>query len=655
MNKKDFITMKTFNHTFRFKGLSLALLPVYLCAALVLASCQDLMETDSNRQIFDPALDQKTDSIFYTLGILKGVQQAIDQYVLVGEMRGDLTTTNQYTETALRELYNFSYDGTNKYDSAYVWYRIINNCNYYVAHRDTTLMTGSRYVARSEYAQALSIRAWAYMQLAKTYGSVPFFTYPVTSISEAEQASKGEKKDLRGIVDALAPELQKFSGIAVPTYGTIDAGKTNAGDQKDVSTQKTMFPVDLVLGDMFLETNQYEKAAESYWKYIRDNRLNTTKRLAVATRNYTYPNHETYPSDMSQIEGISDWNDIFKISGPTDVITYVPMGVNKLRGTTTNLPKLFGWDYYTTSVDTTAIQNGTSYYNASTQYVLERQIDPSDAYMNLCNSQYYYYKPAGSTTSSRTVTAIQLGDVRRQVTLKSVTKSDSTFYMMAKYKSGNINIYRTGVVYLRLAEALNRMGYPDAAFAILKDGIGDGQLSSAAYTTDTLGNYISGYVRDTTYTMLETTVPFLSDAYYSYFSRTLGSSLNNASTYNYGIHARGCGEAVEGPYSGYQYSTEIVKKRIQLGNLDTDEVVDSTFLFGPAAIDAVEDLICDEYALESAFEGNRFGDLTRIARHKNASEFGGANYGGQWLANKLAFKHPAIDLTQEKNWYMPYR
>lgn len=646
--------MKTFNHTFRFKGLGLALLPVYLCAALVFSSCQDMMETDSDRQIFNPELDQKTDSIFYTLGILKGVQQAIDQYVLVGEMRGDLTATNQYTETDLRELYNFSYDGTNKYDSAYVWYRIINNCNYYVAHRDTTLMTGSRYVARSEYAQALSIRAWAYVQLAKTYGSVPFFTYPVTSISEAEMASKGDKKDLRGIVDALAPELEKFSGITVPTYGQVDAGKTNAGTTKNVETRLTMFPVDLVLGDMYLETNQYEKAANSYWTYIRDNHLNTTKCMQTPSRFYTYPNHETYPSDIASSGTYNPWSFIFSVSSPSDVITYVPMAVNKLSGTTTNLPKLFGWDYYTTDVDTTKINTGQTSYNASTQYVLERQIDPSDAYLNLCNSQYYYYKPAGSSTSSRTVTAIQLGDMRRQSTLNSVTKSDSTFFVMTKYEGGNVNIYRKGTVYLRLAEALNRMGYPDAAFAVLKDGIGDGQLTSAAYTTDTLGNYVSGYVRDTTYTMLKTQVPFLSDAYYSYFSRTLGSSLNDAYLYNFGIHSRGCGESVEGPYSGYQYSTEILKKRFELGNYD-GEAIDSTFLYGPAAIDAVEDLICDEYALESAFEGNRFGDLTRIARHKNASQFGGANYGGQWLAKKLAFKHPAIDLTQENNWYMPYR
>ena len=63
-------------------------------SAAALTACEDMFETDSDRQIFDPALDQKTDSMFYTLGILKGLQQLADQYVMTGEMRGDLTATN---------------------------------------------------------------------------------------------------------------------------------------------------------------------------------------------------------------------------------------------------------------------------------------------------------------------------------------------------------------------------------------------------------------------------------------------------------------------------------------------------------------------------------------------------------------------------------
>ena len=224
--------------------------------AAALTACSDMFETDSDRQIFDPALDQKTDSMFYTLGMLKGLQMLADQYVMVGEMRGDLTATNSYTEMDLRQLADFSADASNKYDSAYVYYRVINNCNYFIAHRDTTLRTGSRLVAIPEYAEALAVRAWAYLQLAKNYGSVPFFTDPLTSIGDAN--SQHETKDIQGICDALAPELIRFSGTPVPTYGNISAGVLNSSDsenpqEKSVVSSRAMIPVDVILGDLFLE------------------------------------------------------------------------------------------------------------------------------------------------------------------------------------------------------------------------------------------------------------------------------------------------------------------------------------------------------------------------------------------------------------------
>ena len=74
-------------------------------------------------------------------------------------------------------------------------------------------------------------------------------------------------------------------------------------------------------------------------------------------------------------------------------------------------------------------------------------------------------------------------------------------------------------------------------------------------------------------------------------------------------------------------------------------------------INAMEDLLCDEYALELAFEGSRFFDLCRLARHKNANSPAayGAAFGGQWLAKKLEYKNPTVDLKQENNWYLPFK
>ena len=613
------------------------------CAALLifsfshslifLTSCEDFFETDSDRQIFDPALDQKTDSMFYTLGILKSLQQVADQYVLTGEMRGDLTATNVYTETDLRRLADFTADTSNKFDSAYVYYRIINNCNYFIAHRDTSLRTGSRQVAIPEYAEALAVRAWAYMQLAKNYGRVPFYTNPIVSIGEANEQI--EERDLQGICDALAPDLMKFSGTPVPTYGEVSAGVLNSSNsenpvEKMVQSRYAMIPVDLVLGDLFLETHQYEQAARYYFNYLQVNEWPI--RQAYVSLSDSYLRRlldDKMPSAWSMTISGYEWSSIF--SSTNDIITYIPLAANRLRGVTTELPRYFGYDFYSTTGG-----EASSY----TRYLVERQIDASASYVALSNAQDYYYTPTAPSGGSTEVRIAQMGDLRRYVTMNQVTKNDSTFSVMIKFNSANVPIYRTATVYLRLAEALNRMGYPDAAFAILKDGI-NSDLSKYVMLGDEDDKPSGRYIRPETETMLTTTIPFLSKENVELFEN------------NWGIHGRGT-YYTQGAFSPYQMDTIVGGKLAEISSKFNIQRANYT---KADTINAVEDLICDEMALELAFEGSRFGDLTRIARHKNVDALYGSDFGNRWLARKLAYKAAGLEqrLLDEKNWYLPLK
>ena len=402
------------------------LLPLCLFTLLpLLSSCEDMFETESDRQIFDPALDQKTDSMFYTLGILKGLQQAADQYVLTGEMRGDLVATNAYTEADLLDLADFSADVTNKYDSAYLYYRVINNCNYYIAHRDTTLLTGSRKVAIPEYVEALAVRAWAYMQLAKTYGEVPFYTDPLVSIGDANRNLP--TKDLQGICEELSPEMMKYSGTPVPAYGNIDDGKG-----KTINSSKAMLPVDAVLGDLFLETHQYPLAAQYYFNYILKNKL-VIHQADLYPGDFSQIDRETLPKDIelyrnANDESRFDWSNIFSMSNPQDIVTYIPLASNKFRGEVTELPRYFGYDFYNTNVTST-----------NDRYLVERQIDASKTYTQLNKQQLWYYMPATATDIVKT---LELGDMRQYVTMKQVSKEDSLFSVMTKFFSANVPIYR---------------------------------------------------------------------------------------------------------------------------------------------------------------------------------------------------------------------
>jgi hypothetical protein len=119
---------------------------------------------------------------------------------------------------------------------------------------------------------------------------------------------------------------------------------------------------------------------------------------------------------------------------------------------------------------------------------------------------------------------------------------------------------------------------------------------------------------------------------------------------NWGIHSRGT-YYTRGAYSPYQMDAIIGKK---IEELKTKLQITPTGTLNDT-INAVEDLLCDEMALELAFEGNRFGDLTRFARHKNEAGLYGADYGSRWLADKLKYKNPVVSLLDEKNWYLPFK
>jgi hypothetical protein len=604
-------------------------------------SCSDMLETDSSRQTFDPELDQKTDSVFYIYGIMQAMQQLADQYVFTGEMRGDLVKTTHYTDNNLRHLANFTDTVGGKYDSAYVYYRVINNCNYYVAHRDTTLRTGATKVVMNEYVAVKALRAWAYLQLVRIYGKVPFFTQPLTKISQIDDGGFPEL-DLDGIVSELAPDLEQYTGYETPKFGNvgIGLGSTNSGVSKTMYTAYLCIPVDVILGDLYLErgaSGDYAKAVSHYTTYLTQVATTTGNAFAASfTTNRTGSMNAVneLPSDWdsNQISYSSSWSTIFSNNSTQDLITYIPMAVNRLKGTTTSVPYAFGYNYYATAEDA----------KAEGLRIDKIQIEPSNAFFAISDScDYYYYATVTGALSKTNVHSVRMGDMRASACVTEGTGDDSTKIWVNKYNSGNIILYRTSTVLMHLAEAFNRLGYYDAAFAILKDG---------------LNNYLidyANYLSPETKVALTTTYPLLSSAYISKFSNP----------YNcFGIHTHGSGITLD--YNGSSYlpglspyrpDTIIGQKMKQIAQKYNVKVGTTK----QDSINAMEDVLCDEYALEFAFEGTRFYDLCRMARHKNNSSPSayGSNFGGKWINKKLKANNSLIvkDLSVQNNWYLPFK
>ena len=613
-----------------------------------------MLETESTRWNIDPEIGEKTDSVFYAFGILQAMQQLADQYVFQGEMRGDLVKTTPYTDNNLRQLADFSATTANKYDSAYVYYRVINNCNYYIAHCDTALYRGSTNVVIDKYVAAKAIRAWAYLQLGRNYKQVPFFTEPLTKISQIDDNTFPELT-LDGIVAQLASDLEQYSGYLTPSLGYVGTNAFSVGSPTWESTAKLVaprycfIPVDVVLGDMYLETEQFDAAARHYINYLvttpYDNKSMFVAPMAsksLSTGRFGAADDDL-PSRMlisAEINTSPAWSGIFARNQVNDLVTFIPMAVSRENGPTTQVPLTFGFNYYATSEENARIGS------LREPYVEEIQLLPSDALNQLSDSTEYYFYTAhsGQTNNFDSISIAKCGDMRLRSVIQQTMVDDSTKQWIDKYKYANIVLYRTSTVWLRLAEAFNRLGMPDAAFAILKDGISDALVSKNNQDV-----YYAAYMTPETRSKLQTTYPFLSEANISKFPAASAC----------GIHCHGAGKAAS-DYATTSYLTGTSPYQLhRMAGLKMQELAAQfPITIGTTkqdTINAVEDLICDEMALELAFEGSRWYDLKRLARHKNSAGLYGSNFGGQWLARKLAFKNPVVSLEDENNWYLPFK
>lgn len=466
-------------------------------------SCQDMLSPDSERHAYTVA----EDTLYSYWGILKSLQNIAERYVILNECRGDLVDASGFVSDTIAAIVDFGdvenpdtwKDGACAYLNISDYYHIINSCNAYIAKCDLTRTTGTNnsYMIK-EYAQVQAIRAWVYMQLLYAYGEnrVPFYTEPMLTTDDINSFMADKSHQLLNIdvlAQTLAPELEAMAlveldpKLGMPGYNNY--GDVSSGNGHFVChSSKCMFPVCVVLGDLYLLSGNYTAAAASYLNYIRTDVCGTLAvdkyhSRAFLSDQLDYP---CYAYDATNIP----YTEKSAVSSETEAITCIPSNKGKLEGTVlTDVNRLFGFEaQMRTYVGT---ESSSSSVSLSRNY--ERELIPSRGYEALCDSQKYeVYVGTTSDNNFNYESLVELrtdersvGDARRAWIYNRYGSQwnfyvgDDVFYgkMVSKQNPEGVFtttypvVYRKSTVWLRYAEALNRAGYPSYAFAILKTGL----------------------------------------------------------------------------------------------------------------------------------------------------------------------------------------
>ncbi len=678
-----------------FSGLLLASL------GAATTSCEDMLSVDDELHTTNLA---PQDTVYQIMGIINRMQSLVDRTLVLGELRADLVDLDPtVAKTSLQDVMNNDITTENEYNQISDYYAVVNACNVYLSYVDSDFVSHNQKHFEKEIQAVKVFRAWTYLELAKTYGKVPFVLDPVLVSSDADDivASTTNRADMNEICTYFINDLLPYASkiIETPNFGTINEYYTSS---------KFFIPVRLMLGELYLWRGSFTQNQSDFveaCRYYHDYVCFTNQEVTTGTSSSTWDRRFRNVNEGYAIDN--------------DAIAFIPLDTCAYDGTWSEIYGFFNSQFE------------NSYYVP---------VIPSKRVRELSQEQIYcgYFEELGNRDTLYSIDkvewedSLEMGDLRlvsvydrSQVSDQYTDRFAKDRQHIMKYASSTsnvgpdskireFNLYRKNIIWLHFAEALNRAGFPETAFAILKYGISD----------DTMSKYVSTAERAALYQVG------------TYFLGNLGSwpsnkfvdrHSSNAAQPNVavtmqGIHSRGCGDSYYNKYYVLPHDSAIWAKadslavvydslnaryRSELGTREMREIPeDSVELYDgivqtryipniqgykyyvyvfesdsdsiafaqliqdesltysalnternaaytasvPQYQAALEQMILDEEALEGMFEGLRFYDLMRYAMYHNDPDY---------IANQVARRKGAgqydtrADALKGGKWYLP--
>lgn len=558
-----------------------------------LTACQDYVDVDPQDKLNSNQVYRDVfDADAAIVGIYGKLIGLAEKYVILNELRADLISTTHNAGLKLQELNDHSVSANNPYANPKDFYELINNCNDVL--KNFKLMRQDNRLDADEFNERYS-----------DIGTLRSWLYLQLGIHYGDVPYITEPiKDINDIRNSnlysritfnqLLDELIKFTE-ALPYKSLYSVNSSLVINVDGYNTAKFFINKECLLGDLHLWKGNYKEAA-SHYKLVM----------------------ETGTGSGND----SDRFDVYRVK-EADVATNNDLAVGYLR--------------YREQDAQSLVNNNTQGWRSmfgrqkdvlwNTEWIWSLPFDsnfsPKNPFIDLFSNQggSYLLKPSQNAIDLWKTQKQRNGfsyDARGQKFSYSVINGEEVVmkylyhYLDATSQlpidvfktNGDWHLYRAALLHLRYAEAANRDNQHKVADAILNFGI------RSAYT-------VADETDKTNIEQTKQSFPYDFDARMGDFPRYRADWHRNG-----GIRGRA--------------------------------YVERATVVGDSLI-SIENNLIREAALELAFEGNRWGDLVRIAIRRNEPSF---------LADKIYQKllnegNPKANeihskLLNPSNWYLPF-
>ena len=551
-----------------------------LLFAAFLVSCEKILDPEL-KDVLDAEDGFKNgfDARYAVLGINGQFQQRIaDNYFIMNELRADLLDVTSNANEYLNQISTHQVEPGNPYVRPMDYYAVILSCNEAIKgikklNNDSTLAYDNYSI---DYSEVAGFRCFLYYQLAQHFSPVIYITEPLDDI-DIVLDEKYPRLTHDQLIDSLISVMETLPVLDLQDYDQIYLGRNPDGSVKKIdgySINRSFVEKRSLLGDLYLWRGDYDRAAQMYrWNSLLDRDVQTKFKCTYGPFGY---NSQDANSDFS-------WGEMFMTS---------------YEGTSSS--SLYNEWFWHAIIDGRFDQyNNIVKYTSN--YYGDYLVKPSQLAINKWQSQYLNNGQEGDLRGEDASWRYENGE---PVVYKYLMEVTTPFQHDA-----DLYLCRTGTIFLRYAEAVNRLGKCKLALAMLNPQ--GGSLAADPASSD------PNWRIDPTY------------EFDSIFDRDKK-------------HLFALSKGVRGRCS------------VAENAIPAQASLQDSILY-------IENLISQEYALELAFEGDRWMNLLRIAtRREREAPGSGTTFISDAVSSKFTAKGDVTSATLVKNhlmnvkgWFIP--